>query len=161
MTDTTAQNSKIYGPDHTRKCSRCFWHGCGVSGDGSAGTQDHWCQAITKEGAWVFTGVPVAGAKHIAELHHTIDPDTPEWCPCVTIPVTVEQVEFAEKLPPVECDKGHLRLMGQNAMLRAALSAARAALERYGCHSSAEACSSRCDCGLDAAIRAVGEEVKL
>lgn len=163
----TAQNHKIYGPDRHRRCGRCHWHSSGVSGDGSAGTQDHWCRAVTKDGEWVFDGVPVEGAKHIDELHHTQMPDTPGWCPCVSIPVTEQQVEFAEKLPPVECDKCHLRLLGQNAMLRAALSQARVALERYGCHWDEDfglrPCQSHvngpetCDCGLDAALKAVSE----
>lgn len=171
MTEGTAQNQKTYGPDNKRQCGRCFWHLSGVSGDGSAGTQDHWCSAVYRvDGRWVFDGVPPEGAKHIDELHHTQTPDVPEWCPCVSIPVTEEQVEFAERLPPVECDKNYLRLLGQNAMLRASLSAAKVALERYGCHwnddfglrpcQSHEAGPGTCDCGLDAAIRAVGEAVK-
>jgi hypothetical protein len=60
-------------------------------------------------------------AKFIDELNHTQNPPAPSWCPCVQIPVTEEQVEFTERLPAIQCDRGHLDLMCQNVLLRAGL----------------------------------------
>jgi hypothetical protein len=112
-----------YGPRSERTCMGCRWHWCAPSGDGSAGTTDHKCLAVDQaDGAWYFGSLPMQGAKFIDELNHTQNPPTPSWCPCVQIPVTEEQVEFAEHLPAIHCDRGHLDLMRQNVLLRSEVS---------------------------------------
>jgi len=116
-------NKCQYGPRSERICRGCRWHYCAPSGDGSAGTTDHKCLAVDQaDGSWHFGALPMQGAKFIDELNHTQYPPVPSWCPCVQIPVTEEQVEFAEHLPVIQCDRGHLDLMRQNVLLRAEVS---------------------------------------
>lgn len=112
-----------YGPRSERTCRGCRWHWSAPSGDGSAGTADHKCLAVNaSDDAWGWYPASMQDAKFIDELNHTQYPQVPSWCPCVQIPVTEEQVEFAERLPAIQCDKGHLDLMRQNTLLQAEVS---------------------------------------
>jgi len=100
-TDKPIQKEALKGPSPAYDCFGCKFHAEGNAGEGfAAGICTHKCMAVKKDNiTWSSIPLQWEEAKEISDESPSVQSlRSPDWCPFITIPVTKNQVEFAEQL---------------------------------------------------------------